>query len=204
MRITSNAYPYQTPAQKTGATSGASRRASFGEQLNVAAVRSTDNIDKVEITTSAAEIWQTEGTMKPSPYIALMNRYDVWKEKQPPQDLPDSWGPTEENRAYLKEHYSGDLSWEERVDALETMEQLGVITHDQKYDALGSQTRTLNINDWDYTVKVITEDMKKAMEEYSAYLNGGWDACFQDRIISTFKTSDDLFAWLDKILEDEI
>ena len=195
MRVSNYVPNYQPTAQSQRAGSGSG---SFGRQLDIVARR---NADKVEITTSAAEIWQTEGTMKPSPYLALMNRYDVWKEKQPSQDLPDSWGPTEENLAWLKEHYSGDLSWEERVDALETMEQLGVITHDQKYDALGSQTRTLNINDWDHTVKVIAEDMKKAMEEYSAYLNGGWDACFQDRPIGTFKTANDLFSWLDKILE---
>ena len=200
MRISNHIPSYQSVKQiRRGETGGTS----FGTQLNAAAARSTDNTDKVEITTSAAEIWQTEGTMKPSPYLALMNCYDVWKEKQPAQILPDSWGATEENLAYLKAHYTGDLSWEERVDALETMEQLGVITHDQKYDALGSQTRALNINDWDHTVKVIAEDMKKAMEEYSAYLNGGWDACFQDRPIGTFKTADDLFSWLDDLLANE-
>ena len=200
MRINNSAYPYQTPAQRTGTTSGASGRTTFGRQLDIAASRSADQL---EISAAGAE--RQDGCITGlSPYCQLMDSYREWKTRQPSQDLPDSWGPTEENLVWLKEHYSGDLSWEERVDALETMEQLGVITHDQKYDALGSQTRTLNINDWDHTVKVIAEDMKKAMEEYSAYLNGGWDACVQDRPIGTFKTTDDLFAWLDKILENKV
>ena len=196
MRISNQIPSYQPVRQKQRAETGT---ASFGEQLDITARRSADQLE----VSAPGAVWQDGGIHMLSPYCQLMDRYDAWKAQQPAQILPDSWGATEENLAYLKAHYTGDLSWEERVDALETMEQLGVITHDQKYDALGSQTRTLNINDWDHTVKVIAEDMKKAMEEYSAYLNGGWDACFQDRPIGTFKTADDLFSWLDDLLANE-
>ena len=199
VRINSGAYPYQTPAQKTGTSSGASGGISFGKQLDIAARRSAD---QREVRAPGAA-WQDGGIHMLSPYCQLMDRYDAWKARQPAQVLPDSWGATEENLAYLKERYTGDLSWEERVDALETMQQLGVITADQKHDALGLQTRALNINDWDHAMKVIAEDMKKAMDEDYAYLRGGWNACFRDRPIGTFKTADDLFAWLDKTLESE-
>lgn len=201
MRISNNAYPYQTPARRTGTTSGAPGRTSFGEQLDIAANRREDQLE----IGSAGAVWQVPGTMEPSPYLRLMYAYDDWKIKQPPQELPDSRGATEENLAYLKERYSGDLSWEERVDALETMAQLGVITEDQKFDALGvCGGPSININDWDEAKKILTGEMEKAMEEYRAYGRGGWDACFQDRPIGTFKRADDLFVWLDKILENKV
>ena len=199
MRINSSAYPYQTPAQKTGTSSSASERTSFGEQLDIATRRSADQLE----VSALGAVRQDGGIHMLSPYCQLMDRYDAWKARQPAQVLPDSWGATEENLAYLKEHYTGGLSWEERVDALETMQQLGVITADQKHDALGLQTRVLNINDWDHAVKVMAEDMKKAMDEDYAYLRGGWDACFQDISIGTFKTADDLFSWLDNLLANE-
>ncbi|MDE7219770.1 MAG: hypothetical protein K2O45_09140, partial [Oscillospiraceae bacterium] len=154
---------------------------------------------------TAGVAWQAAGTMEPSPYLKLLHSYEAWKVQQPSQDLPGSWGPTEENLAYLKEHYTGDLSWEERVDALETMEQLGVISKDQKYEALGSKSGpSFNIHDQEEMMRVLVPQMEKAVEEYHAYNRGGWDACFQDRPIGTFKTADDLFAWLDKLLESEI
>lgn len=198
MRISNYVPNYQPAAQKQRAGSGSG---SFGQQLDAAANRRED---RLEIGPAEA-VWQTPGTMEPSPYLKLMYTYDDWKAQQPPQELPDSRGATEENLAYLKERYSGDLSWVERVDALETMAQLGVITEDQKFDALGvCGGPPVNINNWDEAKKILTEGMEKAVEEQRAYDRGGWDACFQDRPVGTFKTADDLFAWLDKILESEI
>ena len=195
MRI-NNAYPYQTPARRTGTTSGASGRTSFGQQLDIAASRSAD---KVEVSISGA-VWQNAEEMKSSPYMKLLDSYQEWKAQQPPQERPDSWGPTEENLAYLKEHYTGDLSWEERVDALETMVQMGVITREQEGDARGG---AVVCGTWEEIKPILEKQAERVMKEYYAYQSGGWDACFQDWEMSKFKTADDLFAWLDKILESE-
>lgn len=198
MRISDQTPVYRPAAQTRRASSGSG---SFGKQLDIAATRR--NTDQVEHGPEEA-IWDVPGTMEPSPYIRLMCRYRDWKAKQPPQDLPDSWGPTEENLAYLKERYSGALSWEERVDALETMEQLGVITKEQKLDAMGCHAGpTFNIHDQEEMMRVIVPQMRQAIEEYHAFKRGGWDECFQDRPVGAFKTADALFAWLDQILEKE-
>ena len=197
MKINNSAYPYQTPAQRSGTTSGASGGTSFGEQMDIAASR---HADKVEVSTSGAA-WQNADEMDSSPYLKLMESYRAWKAQQPPQDFPDSWGPTEENLAYLKERYTGDLSWEERVDALETMVHTGVITREQRNEAMGS---TVVTGSWEEVKEKVFAHLDDQMEEYYAYYRGGWDACFQDRPVGTFKKADDLFAWLDKILENEI
>lgn len=200
MRISTQTPTYQPVSQPRRASSGSG---SFGEQLDIAARRGGDQL---EVSTAGAA-WQNAREMEPSPYLKLLYSYDAWKAKQPPRDLPDSWGPTEENLAYLKEHYSGDLSWEERVDALETMEQMGVITEDQKYEALEGEGAKvgppLNIHDQDEMKRVLVPQMEQAIKNYHAYKRGGWDACFQDRPIGSFKTADDLFSWLDNLLESE-
>jgi len=63
-----------------------------------------------------------------SPYMQLMDDYREWKKTQPELELPDSKGWTEENLAFLREHYSGDLSAFEVVDAIETMWSMGAMS----------------------------------------------------------------------------
>lgn len=200
MRISNQTPTYQPVSQPRRASSGSG---AFGKQLDIAARKGGDQL---EVSTAGAP-WQNARKMELSPYLKLLCSYDAWKAKQPPRDLPDSWGPTEENLAYLKEHYSGDLSWEERVDALETMEQMGVITEDQKYEALeGERAKggpALNIHDQDEMRRVLVPQMEKAIKTYHTYKKGGWDACFQDRPVGGFKTADDLFSWLHNLLESE-
>lgn len=193
MRITNNAYPCQTPVQKTGITSGASGSTSFGEQLDIAASR---RADQLEVSAEGIE-WQNGCIVGLSPYCQLMDSYDAWKAQQPPQDLPDSWGPTEENLAYLKEHYSGDLSWEERVDALETMVKLGVITQEQRNDALGGGLTAFKPAE-SYVIPCVTVKNTPAFT-----FGNNWDEGLKDYVANSFKTADDLFTWLDEILENE-
>ena len=68
-----------------------------------------------------------------SPYLKLRMDYNRWKEAQPPQeDIPDPMGgPTEENMAYLRARYSGDLTMFYRMEALDTMSDMGIITREQ-------------------------------------------------------------------------
>ena len=190
MRISGQTPVYRPAAQTRRVSSGSG---SFGKQLDIAADRRTDQLEISAPGAARRDVHELEL----SPYCKLMDSYEAWKAKQPPKDLPDSWGPTEENLAYLKEHYSGDLSWEERVDALETMEQMGIITRDHKNEAMGSEMKVFKNFGKVMTVECIT------VKGQLPGISGNWDEYFQDCAISTFKTADDLFAWLDQILEKE-
>lgn len=190
MRIQNGVPNYLSQGPKTKT---ASRTAGtvFGRQLD-AAVRSRTDIYEPSGTASSAGM----DHMEPSDTLKLLYAWDQWKAQQPPQDLPDSCGPTEENIAWLKEHYSGDLSWEQRLDALNTAMDLGVITRDQRNDAMG----------WHLTQ---LDPHKFAEFGYGRHCVCGpqkadWDTCFKGTIASGFKTSDDLFAWMDEILAGEI
>ena len=132
-----------------------------------------------------------------SPYVRLMNSYENWKAQQPPLDLPDSSGSTEELLAWLKEHYTGDLSWEERIDALNTAMDLGVITRDQRNEALGGGMVTFSSLDAlvQHTARTVGKQISSP-----AFFSDDWDVSLAHFTASSFKTADDFFAWLDEIL----
>ena len=204
MRISNQTPTYQPTARTQRTSSGTG---SFGKQLDIVISRSRDQCSFSPMATQRTAFKEMES----SPYCKLMDSYDVWKAQQPPQDLPDSFGPTEENLAYLKEHYTGDLSWEERIDALETMKKMGIIDQEQSNAALGSEMVEIQLverPDGSLVPEKESESMwnglvEREIERYNAYLSGGWDAYFQDRPVGTFQTADDLFAWLDKLLESD-
>lgn len=82
----------------------------------------------------------TAGTMSDpgDPKKQLMNDYYEWKKTQPPQRLPGSEGKTEENLAYLRQHFSGKkLSVFEKIYALDTMREMGMITEDDMLHTIG-------------------------------------------------------------------
>ncbi len=77
----------------------------------------------------------TGGSNYTSPGAQLISDYEDWKKTQPPRELPGSKGLTEENIAYLKENYSGTLSMFGKIDALDTMVEMGIITEREKLEA---------------------------------------------------------------------
>ena len=190
MRISNCAPGYQSAVQKQRA---GSESGSFGRRLDIAAGRGADRLE----VSAAGAGWQDGCITGLSPYCQLMDSYREWKTRQPPQDLPDSWGPTDENLAWLKEHYTGDLSWEERVDALETMVKLGVITQEQRNDALGGGLTAFKPAE-SYVIPCVTVGSVPSFA-----FGGNWDESFKDYVANSFKTSDDLFAWLDDLLADK-
>ena len=189
MRIQNGIPNYLMQIQKTRTASRAA--STFGQQVDIAARSRTD------IYTSSSPSSANSGLihMELSDTLKLLKAWDQWKAQQPPRELPDSYGPTEENIAWLKEHYSGDLSWEERLDALNTAMDMGVITRDQRNDAMG----------WHLTQEDPHKFAEAEYERYCAYgpQEADWDTCFKGTIASGFKTGDDLFAWMDKILAGE-
>ncbi len=81
----------------------------------------------------------TKGFLQPSDNLGqqLMADYYAWKAQQPPQQLPGSQGDTPENRDYLKRHFSGQLSVMERIYALDTMREMGMITRQEMLETIG-------------------------------------------------------------------
>ena len=72
-----------------------------------------------------------------NPNMQILFDYEQWKSQQPERVLPDSQGATEENLAYLLENFSGELSLFQRMEAIDTMREMGIITYKQMYEAFG-------------------------------------------------------------------
>ena len=72
-----------------------------------------------------------------NPALQILSDYEAWKAQQPPRELPDSQGATEENMAYLRAHYSGRLDLFQSIDAADTMVEMGILTRDQMLESLG-------------------------------------------------------------------
>ncbi|MBD5170193.1 MAG: hypothetical protein HDT20_08800 [Oscillibacter sp.] len=192
MRIQNGVPNYLTSAQKTRTTSRTTG-STFGQQLDIAATRSGD---RCEINYPKNRI-KPDSEWELSPYVNLMVAHDQWKEQQPPQELPDSQGWTEENIAYLRERYSGSLSWEERVDMLETMKDMGMITREQWNSVYGDSliTEKLDLTTGRF---VLQPEMEAKLEAFrrSHPWNQDWNVYFQVDPISSFQTADDVLAWM--------
>ena len=71
------------------------------------------------------------------PHLQIMADYRAWKSQQPERVLPDSKGATEENLAYLLENFTGELSLFQRIEVVDTMREMGILTHNEMMNALG-------------------------------------------------------------------
>lgn len=79
------------------------------------------------------------------PKKQLMDDYYAWKAQQPQLYLPDSKGDTEENRAFLRRNFSGQLSIMERIYALDTMREMGMITEEEMRETIGVNEFNISI-----------------------------------------------------------
>ena len=141
-----------------------------------------------------------------SPYVRLMQQYDRWKAQLPEDEaavLPDSTGLTEENIAYLKGRYSGELTWMEREDALNTMKQMGIINDQQKFSAHNS-------GGW-VCLAVGSEaqreaEMEKLRQHFHRHdpMERDWNVLFEDTPISGFCTIDDILSWVERLSETTV
>ncbi len=188
MQIINRVFNCQPPVKNVGITSHASRASTFGQQLDIATSRRMDRCEFPKNRVCPDSEWEL------SPYVNLMAAYDEWKAQQPPQALPDSQGRTAENIAYLKERYSGRLSWVERVDMLNTMMDMGVITREQRNSAYGDDTVIL-------TPDMTLAEMDAAREAHRKKdpWNQDWNVYFSEDPVNGFKTADDVFAWLNTL-----
>ena len=132
-----------------------------------------------------------EGGSLSSVYMQFKEDYRAWKAGQPELALPDSRGWTEENLAFLKEHYAGDLSAFEIYDALDTMKQLGILSEKGLRCAEGTT--------------LIAIDMKAGIVETSADPDSkaAWLHGFDEAPMVGFRSLEDILSWAKDFREED-
>ena len=126
------------------------------------------------------------------PEAQVWSDYQAWKSQQPPRKLPNSRGLTEENLAYLRENFSGELSLFQRIEAADTMREMGIITEDQMMNALGFGEHRF----YTVTSSLIVE----GSPEDSEYLHP-WNFFFSGAPLMQANNLNGLFGLLDKQLK---
>ncbi len=131
------------------------------------------------------------GQMLDSVYMQFMEDYRAWKAGQPEAALPDSQGWTEENLAFLRERYTGDLSAFEIYDALDTMKQLGILSEKGLRCAEGTT--------------LIAIDMKAGIVETSADPDSkaAWLHGFDEAPMVGFRNLEDILSWARDFREED-
>lgn len=135
----------------------------------------------------------TGGSTYTSPGLQLLEDYDDWKQTQPPRQLPGSKGLTEENIAYLRENYSGDLTMFGKIDALDTMVEMGIITEREKLEAVMGKMELETVDPKKLIVAVPMESVRY-MPEYDSFFTGA--------AIMQSDSLEDLFKLLDEQLKN--
>lgn len=127
-----------------------------------------------------------------SPAVKLRLDYNKWKETQPPQeDIPNpQGGPTEENLAYLRERYSGDLTMFRKMEALDTMYDMGIITREQQNYFYGIQEKIWTTGD----LGIRSSPLEEGFMSQEARLE---QELYRLSPLAKSVTLDDLFSWLD-------
>lgn len=126
-----------------------------------------------------------------SPALQLRIDYNKWKEAQPPRgDLPNSQGPTEENMAYLRERYSGDLTMFRKMEALDTMFDMGIITREQRSFFYGTKEITWAAGQAKLREGPLVEDFMNQEAQLEQEL-------YRLSPLAKSVTLDDLFSWLE-------
>ena len=126
------------------------------------------------------------------PKLQLWADYQAWKSQQPARILPDSKGATEENLAYLLENFTGNLSLFQRIEVVDTMREMGILTEDQMMDALGLGKSGWVTADPACTIVVTGPAGDRNME--------AWSSFFYQLPLTKMNDLDDLFVVLDRQL----
>ena len=122
-----------------------------------------------------------------SVYMQFKEDYRAWKAGQPEPALPDSQGWTEENLAFLKERFAGDLSAFEVYDALETMRRMGAISQKEMNYAAGSVMIAIDAKNLSGFVSSGIDPNSK-----EAWLGG-----FDKAPMVGFRSLDDILSWVE-------
>ena len=125
-----------------------------------------------------------------SPLLRLFEDHMNWKASQPEAALPDSEGWTEENLAYLRERYSGNLSAVEIYDAMQTMMEMGAASRNELNYATGEPL-----------IVIPKEQLEKGTYELPRTVNEDntrFLTAFQFSPMVHWHTLDDIFNWLEE------
>lgn len=127
----------------------------------------------------------------------LMTGYREWKAQRPSQTLPDAQGLTAENISYLREQYSGKLSTFQKIEALDVLRQMGIITWQQEDEALGRNMKSISK---DVTITVLPLDEGNDTPS-DKMLNDSWLEQFRQQTLVLSKTQnlDMLLEWVNKL-----
>lgn len=120
-----------------------------------------------------------------SPLLQALVDYDKWKAQQPPQILPESKGLTEENIAYLKERYAGPLTNMEKMDAVHTLHDMGILNRTEFLKGLGTEIKYISVKDMRHTVSPLGGEEPRDMDP------------FQDAPLAKFEKWENIWSWLE-------
>lgn len=127
-----------------------------------------------------------------SVFMQFEEDYRAWRAQQPELALPESQGWTEENLAFLKEHYAGDLSAFEVYDALETMRRMGAISQKEENYATGGVLIALD-----------PSEINGVMYETDPEDPGCWLGNFHKTPMVTFHSLEDILSWVEEFRTEE-
>lgn len=160
MSLSENIYGYYTQLQSSNRTNRTSQRQILSHDL--------------------ANSFEIKAHHALNPKQQILDDYYAWKAIQPKRTLPDSKGATEENLKYLQKNFSGKLDLFERVEVLDTMREMGILSEDQmlNYLGLGESTITVITEDTPHIVITppdISADLSSWMDFFSHYSLGFCD-----------------------------
>ena len=136
-----------------------------------------------------------------SPFMRLLEQYDRYRAQRAEQyDLPDSYGRTEENLAWLKERYSGELTWMEREEALDTLARMGIISNVQRFTAHQEPGLKFEVKG---TFEEQQAELLRLIHSYDQIdpLERDWNVLFEGTPIAKFNSIDDILKWVDELPE---
>ena len=131
------------------------------------------------------------GRMLDSVYMQFRDDYRAWKAQRPEAVLPDSQGRSEENLAFLRKRYAGDLSAFEIYDALDTMKEMGILSEKGLRCAEGITMIRLDIKGGVFQTSVDPDSD-------AAWLHG-----FDEAPMVGFRSLDDILSWAKDFREDD-
>lgn len=134
-----------------------------------------------------------EGGSLSSLYMQFVEDYRAWKAQQPEPVLPDSQGWTEENLAFLQEHYTGDLSACQVYDALETMRGMGAISQKEMNSAAGVQMIVIDAKELGGFITCGTDPDSKET----------WLGGFHKAPMVNFRSLDDIISWVEEFRAED-
>ena len=185
MRVSSNSFTMDLNRLYQKNQSSGTQPTSFDDLLRAA---------KNDVQSAASSGSVQEGHFG-NPIMQIISDYEQWKKQQPERVLPDSQGATEENLAYLLENFSGELSLFQRMEAVDTMREMGIITDKQMYEAFGL----------DFTLVAVDPNCPIVVGELETgnYNTGAWSSSFPEHPLMDASDLDDLFEILDRILRGD-